>query len=162
MPYDPVARALSDRCFYDNIHQITECLSIDANKIKPTSRNVDMTEAIDFICDNVLISHKTIDEDFTTFTFRIPPIGDNEFEKLKMVHDRDVVNGDKKLIVTVINTLHKYIYWCNFDDILLVPDEEIVVRRLRNEPTKMHVIYHDDINKFGGIVNSMKLDCGML
>ena len=148
MTYDDSARKKSDKEFYKHEKTIRKSLGLPNCKIK-TDDILDKKYAIDFICGNFLISHKTIRQPYNTFTFRIPEFGDNEYDKLKFVHEK--VGYRAKVVVTTINTVFKTLCWAEFGEISKVPISEFhMVGTWRNDNISMQVLDHDVLRRYKG------------
>jgi len=152
--YDHNERIKSDQVFYDNEQLIKKCVGIQNQTLK-TDVKLDTDHGIDFYNKNVIISYKTTYSDFKTYTFRIPPNHKSEYDKLKNVYEK----SDKRLLIVNINTVLNMLFWSCFSDIMKA-ESEMVVRRVacRDDGTKMHVAYFDDIERSGGIVNKHALE----
>jgi len=152
--YDHNERTRSDQVFYTNEQLIKKCLEIQDQTLK-TNTELDTDHGIDFYCEDVLISYKTTYSDFRTYTFRIPPHHESEYNKLKNVYEK----SDKKLFIVNINTVLNMLFWSCFGDVMKA-ESEMIVRKVTcrgDDGTKMHVAYFDDIEKSGGVVNSIGL-----
>ena len=165
--FDPLEKLMSDNFFYLNEVEIKKHLGIGEHEQVHTNSDLDIQYGIDFIYGHRLIAYKTIYQKFETFTFRIPPSGAPELFKLQRTNEalpatsrRLRVNPPYKLIVVVANEPLGMLFWANFDEIDKLPDKKFHEKPVpsRNDGTKMHVAWHDDIEAAGGVINSVRVD----